>query len=185
MSPKQLSIILSGLLSLIIIGTLTAFVLIHRTINTKIIRLQRLSGDVVLENEQINRLRNLEADYKKNEPLALKAQSVLPNQKQQSEVVAQISAIVKGNGMELSGLSFEQTKGLPDEKSQTIAGRVSGILTMPVRFDSTGSYQQLQGLLQSFERQQRYMRVSTLEIKRAESGNNIAFNMTLEVFLKP
>lgn len=183
MTPKQFNYILWTLVGIVVGGALIGFILTQQTISQRISNLQRLSGDIEVENQQLEKLRVLEADYKKYEPLAAKAQTVLPNQKQQSEVVAQISTLARNNGMELKGLTFDATEGLPNEKSQTQPGSIGGILVMPVRFEATGSYQQLQNLLKNFEQQLRYMRVSILEIQRAQDGA-ITFNMTLEVFLK-
>ena len=184
MRAKQLYIVLIGLLSLAVVGGLTAFWLSHRVLGTRIAKLQRLTGDILLENDQINRLKKLEADYKRIEPLAVRVNSILPAQKAQADVVAQIATIVRNNGLALGGLTFDTTKGLPDERSQTLAGQQPGILIMPVRFQTTSSYGQLISVLNNFERQQRYMRVSTLEISRNETGQ-LGANITLEVFLKP
>lgn len=184
MKPKQLYIILLSTIGVVTLGGLAAFVLTQKPLSLRITKLRRLSADIVLETEQISRLRSLEADYKKIEPLALKVQSVLPAQKQQGEVVAQVSTIVRNNGLSLTALTFDTTSGLPDERSQTVAGTIGGILIMPVRFETTGSYQQLAALMRSFEQQQRYMRVSILEVSRNDNGS-VTANVTLEVFFKP
>src|SRR3990167_9503210 len=176
MTPKYLHYGLLGLIGITVIGTLIGFVLSQQQISKRISSLQQLSSDIVIENEQLERLRNLESDYKKYEPLATKAQTILPNQKQQSEVVAQISTIARSNGMELKGLTFDATQGLPSDRSQTQPGSIGGILVMPVRFEATGTYQQLQNLLQNFEHQLRFMRVSILEIQR-DAGGSVTFNM--------
>lgn len=184
MKPKQLYFVLLGLIGLITVGTLGAYYMLHGTLNAKIASLKKISGDITLENEQIDRIKKLEKDLREIEPLAEKAQAVLPQQKQQDEVVAQISTIVRNNGLSISGLTFEATKGLPDDKSQTEASSISGILLMPVHFNTVSTYQQLTDLLLSFERQQRFMRVATLDISRIEGGS-ITTNISLEVFLKP
>ncbi len=184
MKAKQLFWVVVALLVLSVVGGLGGFWLSHQMLGTRITKLQRLTGDILLENDQINRLKKLDADYRQIEPLAQKVASVLPAQKAQADVVAQIATIVRNNGLELGGLTFESTKGLPDERSQTQAGSLSGILIMPVRFQTTSSYAQLQSMLLNFEQQQRFMRVSTLEISRSDKGQLLA-NITLEVFLKP
>src|SRR5687767_7719053 len=155
MTPRTLHYTLLGLIGLIVLVTLGGFFFAQKQINTRILSLQKLSGDIAIENQQLERMRHLESDYKEYEPLATKAQSVLPDQKQQSEVVAQISTIAHSNGMELTGLTFDPTQGLPSERSQTQPGTIGGILVMPVRFEAKGSYAQLQSLLQTFERQLR------------------------------
>lgn len=184
MKPRQLYYVLFASLGVIALATLAIFWLLHGQLNNRISTLQRLSGDIAIENEQLEHLKKLAADLEAIEPLANKVQEVLPAQKQQDEVVAQISAIVRKNGLQLSGLTFESTKGLPDERSQTESSTISGILLMPVHFTTESSYSKLVNLLQSFERQQRFMRVSTMEIGRNNDGS-IKANIALEVFLKP
>src|SRR5688572_22020588 len=128
MKAKQLFLVIAGLLVLAGGGGLVGFWLGQQAVSARIAKLQKLTGDILLENDQITRLKKLEADYKRIEPLALKVASVLPNQKDQADVVAQIATIVRNNGLDLDGLTFEATKGLPDERSQTQAGPLSGIL---------------------------------------------------------
>lgn len=184
MKPNQLYYGLLGLLALVIIGGLAGFWIAHKQLDNKISTLRKLSGDLSLENDQISRLQKLESQYKQIEPLANKASSVLPDRKHQDEVVAQVSTIVKNNGLELAGLTFDDTSGLPDERSQTIASGIGGISVMPVRFQTTGRYEQLDAMLRDFEKQQRFMRVSTLEITRNQDGS-ASTNIVLEVYLKP
>ncbi|MBI4101050.1 type 4a pilus biogenesis protein PilO [Candidatus Microgenomates bacterium] len=184
MKPKQLYIFLLSLFAAVIAAGLIGYGLGHRLLASKISSLKKLSGDITLESEHIDNLQRLQADYQKIQPLADKAQSVLPAQKQQAEVIAQIGTIVKNNGLELAGLTFESTQGLPDEKSQSKPATIGGILVMPVRFQTTSSYSQLQSLLASFEKEQRFMRVSNLEITRNDN-QSLTTNFTLEVFFKP
>lgn len=184
MKAKQLFIILLTGLLVLGVGGLISFGVAQSTLGNKISQLQRLAGDIQLENDQIARLKQLESDYKHVEPLAAKVASVLPQQKEQADVIAQIATIVRNNGLELDGLTFEDTKGLPDERSQTQTGPLGGILIMPVRFQTNSNYKQLQSMLRNFEQQQRYMRVSTLEINRNDRGR-VEASLTLEVFLKP
>lgn len=185
MKPKQLYFGLLGLLVVLVVAIIAGFIWGQKLLDGQIRTLRKISGDISLETGQIERLQSLQADYQKVVPLAEKVQSVLPSQKEQSEVIAQVSTIVASNGLGLSGLTFDKTEGLPTEQSQTQTGKIAGILIMPVRFQSSGSYTKLQSLLQSLERQQRYMRVTTLDIKRDADNGTLTFNITLEVFLKP
>lgn len=184
-NPKKFYFLLLSLITVVLLATAAGFVLAHQRLNSEVIKIKKLSGDITLANEQIDRLQNLDTDYQKLSPLAKKVQSVLPAQKQQSEVIALISTIAARQGLGLSGLSFDPTQGLPDEKSQTMPAKISGILVMPVRFEAGGSYEQLQGLLRALEQQQRYMRVSTLDITRSSENKTLSFSITIEVFLRP
>ncbi|MBI3983675.1 type 4a pilus biogenesis protein PilO [Candidatus Microgenomates bacterium] len=184
MKPQRLNLILVIVTIALGLAGLVGYWLLQGQLSNRVATLSKITSDLALEYDQTQRLQKLEAQYANIEPLAIKAQGVLPVQKEQAEVVAQISAIVKSNGLSINGLTFEQTKGLPSEQSQTLPGKISGVLIMPVRFQTAGSYAQLQSLLRSIERQQRFMRVSTLELSRDEDGLLTA-NFTLELYFKP
>ncbi len=184
MTPKRFSLVLIGLIVAMACLVIATFGYGQKLLSQRATKLQRLSGDIQLETEQIQRLRELESSYQQVAPLANKVQTILPSQKQQAEIVALVAAIVEGSGLPLNGISFDPTQGLPSNLSQTKSGSVSGILEMPISFESTGSYNKLQTLLKSLEKQQRYIQVNTLDITRSAT-NVLNFNITLRVFVKP
>lgn len=184
MKPKQLTYILVALLAMIFILGIAGFVYGQGQLSVKIRQIQKTSADIKLQTQELEHLAKLEKSYQQIAPLDKKAQSVLPTQKQQSEVIAQITTLIKRNGMNIDGLTFEKTSGLPSETSQTQPGSVGGILVMPVKFQATATYQQMIGLLSSFEQQQRYMQVTNLDITRQED-KLLVLNISLNVFLKP
>ncbi len=185
LKPKQVYFGLIILLAVLLVGGLISFSSLQKQLGKKIANLTRVDSDIVLENQQIGKLQQLQTDYQQVQPLADQVQAVLPPQKNQAEVVAQIATIVQGRGLVLSGLTFDTTQGLPSDQSQTQpAIGVSGIFVMPVKFETTGSYNKIEALLKSFELEQHFMRVSVLEITRTDSGQLDA-NFTLEVFFKP
>lgn len=183
MKPKQLTFVLFGVLGLVIVLGIGGFVYGQKLLSTKIQQIQRISADIKLQTQELEHLAKLEKNYQQIAPLDQKAQSVLPTQKQQSDVVAQITTLIKRNGMSIDGLTFEKTSGLPSETSQTQPGKVGGILVMPVKFQATATYSQMISLLSSFEQQQRYMQVTNLDITRQED-KLLVLNISLNVFLK-
>lgn len=184
MNPKKFFFTLLGISLVLLLAVGISFWMANHQLNQKIIKLNKLNTDLILENEQISRLKKLQAQYNDIRPLAEKASAVLPDQKAQDQVVAQVAAIVNKSGLDLSGLTFEKTTGLPDEQSQTTASGIGGIQVMPVRFQTTGNYRQLQAMLLNFEKQQRFMRVNTLDLSRDTEGK-ITAGVILEVFFKP
>lgn len=184
MKAKQLYFLLLGGLAIVVLATVVGFFTGHKQLNGRVGELRKASADLVIANQELSRLDKLRAQYAEIRPLAEKASSVLPTQKEQDQVVAQVAKIVARQGLGLAGLSFKQTDGLPDERSQSLPAEIGGILMMPVQFETSGTYRQIQSLLLSFERQQRFMRVSTLNLTRAEGGE-VTAALTLEVFFKP
>lgn len=184
MKPKQLTYLLVGILVLTVVLGTAGFIYGQTQLSKKIQQIQKTSADIKLQTQELEHLAKLEKSYQRLAPLDKKAQTVLPAQKQQSEVIAQITTLIKRNGMSIDGLTFEKTSGLPSETSQTQPGNIGGILVMPVKFQATATYQQMIGLLSSFEQQQRYMQVTNLDITRQED-KQLVLNISLNVFLKP
>lgn len=184
MKPKQLTYVLAGALAMIVILGIASFLYGQKQLSVKIQQIQKTSADIKLQTQELEHLAKLEKSYQQFAPLDKKAQSVLPTQKQQSEVIAQITTLIKRNGMSIDGLTFEKTSGLPSETSQTQPGSVGGILVMPVKFQAKASYSQMIGLLKSLEQQQRYVQVTDLDITRTDGGL-LVLNISVNVFLKP
>ncbi len=116
--------------------------------------------------------------------MTVKAQAGPQGHTDKASGIAQISGIIQDQGLSLTGLTFAATEGLPNEQSQSMPSGISGILVMPVQFDTEGSFSQLSRMLESFEHQARFMRVSDLNINRNDNGSLNA-SLTVEVFFKP
>lgn len=183
MNPKQLNRILIIMITVLGVSGLGAYWLSHQTLSTKADELSKVIADISLANHRLTSYEELESEYDTLEPLAEKVDNVLPADKRQTEVTLQLEAIVRRAGLTLSGLTFESTSGRPGEKSQTLAANVPGVLVMPVQFQITSSYEDFLQVLQSIERHERYMQVSDLSISR--TGEQLQFNVNLEVFLRP
>ncbi|MEX0668534.1 MAG: type 4a pilus biogenesis protein PilO [Candidatus Saccharimonadales bacterium] len=183
LTPKQLSIILSGLIILLVASGLVGFGIAHQTLSDKADRLSILLADISVSNERLNSLQQLEQEYADMTDLREKTNKILPEGKRQTEVSLQLQKIIDDAGLELNSLSFESTSGSPGEVSQTLTSSVAGVRIMPVRFQITSSYQEFVELLISIENHQRHMQVSNLNISR--SGDSLSFSINLEVFLKP
>lgn len=183
MTPKNLSYILTGIISILIALALTGFWLGHQQLDEKAEELSHRLTDTSLVNEQIRGLQNLQEQYEEVRPLEEQVYQVLPAEKQQSRVSLQLNQIVDGAGLNLRGLTFESTSGQPGERSQTLSSNIPGVLVMPVRFTISSEYQDFLRLLESIENQQRYMQVSNLSINRGDGL--LQFSVNLEVFLRP
>ncbi len=184
MKPKRLYWFLSALITITLLILIGGFWYGHTILVKRGHELSQVASELKFEKQHLDQLAALQSQYNAIKPLTARVQSVLPAQKDQAEVVAQISTLVKDTGLKISGLTFDTTQGLPGDTSQTRPASVGGILVMPVSFDTTGRYAQIENLLRSFERQERFMRVSSIEISRNEDGT-ITSGLVIEVFLKP
>src|SRR5438876_584669 len=154
MKAKQLHLGLLGLLGLIAFLIFGGWWWAQGQLGSRVSQLQKLNADAILANQQVENLHKLQADYDSLASLTAQVQSVLPPQKEQADVIAQISQLAADNGVELSGLTFDSTQGLPSDKSQSQPASIGGIFVMPVHFSTTSSYQNLANLLKNFENQE-------------------------------
>jgi Tfp pilus assembly protein PilO len=184
MKPKQLYFMLLALTVTLALATIAVFILSQRKIDSKITKIQHLSADVELQDDRLTELKRLEKDYQELLPLINKVKNILPEQKQQAEIIAQISTLATQSNLELTNLSFQSTTGLPGPTSQTENATIGGIKTMPVSFKITGSFSQLLNLLEKFEHQERFMQVNSLAVSKTED-NQLTVDLQLVVFLKP
>lgn len=184
MKPKQLYFTLLAFSIVIAAAILAMFFFGQRQIETRVTVIEKLSADVEIQENRLKELKKLEAEYQELLPLINKVKNVLPEQKQQAEIIAQIAKLATQSNLKVNDLSFQATSGLPGPITQTENVAVGGIKTMPVTFEIDGSFEQLQSLLQKFEKQERFMQVRSLSISRGEGGN-LAVGVQLVVFLKP
>jgi Tfp pilus assembly protein PilO len=119
------------------------------------------------------------------QPKLAKVDLALPKVKKQSEVALQLQQLANGSGMTISAISFSggaSGQSLPSATSQTIA--VGNATALPITFQLTGTYEQLQTFLQKLEQLNRYTNVSSLSISRTTS-NKLTFSLTVNAFIKP
>lgn len=183
MTPKRLFFFLLGLLAITAVSGLSAYYLSHQKLSQKIDTTSRLTADIVLERERLKDMQKLDSDYGDSRELSEKAERVLPGDKQQSEVTAQLFALIDQAGLNGSGITYEATSGSPSERSQTGSSQVEGVLVMPANFQVTGSYRQLLQFLHNIERNERIMQVKSLDIGRQKDGQ-LSFSVEVEVFIK-
>lgn len=184
MNPKQLYFGLLGLIALIVLGGVGTYYLSHQSLSAKITHFSELNVDIGLQNQRLRELRELETAYAAAAPTAEKTGRILPSEKLQSEVSAQIFAMIRSAGLSSDTLSYQPTTGLPGGSTQTTATDVAGVLVMPVTFSVGGSYEQLLRFLDNIEHQERLMQVQALDIARS-AEEDLSFNIQLEVFLQP
>ena len=135
-----------------------------------------------LSDEQIDPLNTRRIQFKELSPLRAKLERALPREKKQSEVALQIQQLAAGSGMTVSNLSFLNSNGVPSSTSQAV--KVKDYFAMPITFQLSGSYPQLQSFLQRLEVLERYTSVTSLAI---DAGNtrSLTFTVNLNTFFKP
>lgn len=183
MTPKRLFYILIALAAVSVLAGGAAYYLSHRVLTQKIETSNRLAADIVLEKERLQQLDSLHSQYEELGELSSKTERILPDEKLQSEVTAQLFKLIDQSGLAGSGITYESTSGSPSENSQTAATQTAGVLVMPADFQVTGTYGQLLQFLHNIERNERLMQVNSLDISRLGDGN-LSFKIGVEVFIQ-
>jgi Tfp pilus assembly protein PilO len=144
--------------------------------------LQHKLTESAVADERLDQLNRLRVQFKELGPVATKVESALPHTKKQSEIILQIQQIAAGSGMTIPAASFLGSNGLPTETSQTV--KLGDYYAMPITFQLSGNYSQLQTFLQRLESLTRYTSVTSLAISRTDA-RNLTFTINLNAFFKP
>lgn len=182
MKPKKFFFALIGV-CLVLVGVLASgYYFETNRIKTETQQLARQMATATASSEEVDQLSQLKRQFSQVQPVLAKLDMALPSQKNQSAVILQIQQLAASAGMQLPSASFQASNGLPSATSQTI--RSGSVLALPISFQLTGTYAQLQKFLQQAEQLGRYNDVSSLSITRG-SGANLVFNIALNVYIKP
>lgn len=183
MKPKQFYFILAGALVLLVGGGGAYYYLASQHIQQKTGELSQKLGDVEVVESQIDNLAQLSRQYQKIEPTLSLLDQVLPRTKQESLIVLQLDKLAASNGMSLGGVNFPAATALPSATTQT--EKTGDVLDIPLSIQLNGSYEQMQGFLQGLEKLNRFTNITLLSINKSEKPKQVAFNLTVQVFLKP
>lgn len=181
MKPKLFYFVLAGLLTIGAAGTVAGYYFASQGLNQRKQVLKQELTKSALADERIDQLTSLRSQFKQLSPLAAKLDNALPRVKKQSEVILQIQQVATSAGMGVSNISFQANNGLPTDTSQAV--KIGDYFAMPISFQLSGSYPQLQSFLQQLESLERYTSVTQLSISR--SGSRLTFTINLNAFFKP
>lgn len=144
---------------------------------------QRIATQDVIE-DQINQLVNLKRSYQKLLPLKPQIEAALPLDKKQTDIALQLQQLASNAGMQLPNVNFAGSSTLPAATSQTVPA--GGVLALPVSFNLSGTYDQLQNFLRGLESLNRYTGVSSLAIThKDDKSKTLDFAVTMKVYIKP
>lgn len=181
LKTKQLFYVLCGT-SVVLLSVLGGgYYFETNRIKAETLQLSRKMADATAAGEELDQLSQLKQQFQALQPALAKLNVALPSQKNQSVVVLQIQQLAANAGMQLPSASFQASNGLPTATSQTI--KSGAVLALPISFQLTGTYAQLQKFLQQAEQLGRYNDVSSLSITRG-SGSNLVFSIALNVYVK-
>jgi Tfp pilus assembly protein PilO len=114
-------------------------------------------------------------------PIQASLDSALPRTKNQTQILTQLERLAKDAGLQLSTVSFPNSTG-PSATSQAVKSGV--VLALPISFQTTGTYAQLQTFLTNLESLNRYTSITNLAVTKADS-KKISFSINMNAYFKP
>jgi Tfp pilus assembly protein PilO len=173
-----------GALAFVILGGGAGDYYANLALRNKTIDLQQqLSTQEVLD-DQLNELIGLKKTYQKLLPVVPQIDAALPRSKQQSEIALQLQQLAASAGMSLPSLTFAGSSTLPTATSQTV--RSGNVLALPISFQLSGTYGQLQAFLTGLENLKRYTGVTNLSINHKDNKTQtLNFDLNINVYVKP
>jgi Tfp pilus assembly protein PilO len=179
--PKRFFYVLCALLAVLVLAGGAGYYYASQSLNAGTSILSQRLGDEQVADDSISALEDLHKRHQQLTPLIPAIDAALPAQKDESTIALQLHNLAAANSMQLNSLTFAAST-VPSAVSQTVAA--GGALAVPISFQLSGTYQQLQGFLQGQERLSRYTSVTSLGISSTGSSN-LAFSISLNAFLKP
>lgn len=183
MKSKRFFFILAGICVVLAVGLGVSYYFETNHIKAEGTGLKRQAADATLASEELTQLNDLKRQYASIQPVLTKLNIALPSQKNQSTVILQIQQLAANAGMKLPSASFQASNGLPSPTSQTVVS--GGVLALPISFQLSGTYAQLQSFLQQLEQLSRYNDVTSLAITKSAETAALSFSITLNVYIKP
>jgi Tfp pilus assembly protein PilO len=184
MTPKRFFYLLlgSGLLVLVAagVGYYYALTFIQGTQNQLATQLAEQSA----ADDQLTYLGKLKNQYAHDiVPILPLIEQALPHTKNQTELLSQLQQIAQESGLSITSVSFTSGQGLPTATSQTVQNGT--VLALPISFQISGSFTQLQTFLTKVETLSRFTNVTTLSVTRPDKSKPIVYSMTVNAYIKP
>jgi Tfp pilus assembly protein PilO len=184
MKPKQFFLILLGVFAAVVLAGGGGYYLALKQLKTGSTELSVGLASQADAESQLESLSRLKRQYDNNiVPILPLLDEALPRDKKQTEILAQLQAIAAQSGLQIGSVSMPSPLGLPTGVSQTVKSGV--VLALPINFQLTGSYDQLQTFTSKAERLNRFTNITNLAISRPDKTRPITYTIALNAYIKP
>lgn len=184
MKPKQFFYVVLGIMALIVLAGGGGYYLALKMLNAQSATLATQLGQQKQMAEKIETLTRLERQYKKDiEPIIPLIDAALPRDKKQTEILAQLQSIAQDVGLQITSISMPSPLGLPTSVSQTV--KAGNVLALPISFQLSGTYNQLQTFTARVESLNRFTNITNLAISHPDKNRPIVYSISLNAYIKP
>lgn len=213
MSSKKLYFLLIGLVCLLFAGLIVGTFQINSLLSKKASDLTKTKAKSIALSQEQDSLAKAKKDLKKYEDLHTITKSVVPEDKNQAEVVRELVKIADKNKVSLASITFPAstlggtssgstaagTSSTPTSAAATSAEALSQLkpvtnipgvynLTITVVSDSKKPvpYNQFVRFLEDLEHNRRTAQVNTITLEpNSDNRNLLSFTLTLNAYIKP
>ena len=184
MKPKQFFFVLVGIGFLVVCAVGGGYYLAMNMLNSNANNLATQLGQQTALANQISSLDRLQYQYNHViVPILPMIDEALPRQKKQTEILQQLQNIASSVGLQITSISMPAPTGLPTSVSQTI--KAGTILALPISFQLSGSYTQLQTFTADVENLNRFTDITNLAVAHSDPSTPIVYSISLNAYIKP
>ena len=195
--PKRVFYVMIGVVSLVVLVGVGIFYYVDSLFASNAQEISNLKADDAILEERIRKGREIEQQLKDIEFLVPVIEEVLPSDKQQSNLVGELTEIENQTGVELQNITFPGSDigdggdpSITQTENLESLGRVK-LLPVNTSFQCV-SFDQLLNFLEKTEDNRRKMQVTSIDIARRGDSNdpscpagNLDVSLTLEVYINP
>lgn len=145
-----------------------------------------LKADLEIVELKIANARKAEQDLEKLGFLSDIVDEVLPPEKIQSNVVAELVSFAADANVRLDSIGFEATdikSTVPVSQTKPLQG-VNGVNTLPISLTINGNYNNLLRFLENIETNRRKMQVDSLSLSPNIESGGISSSITINVYVR-
>lgn len=190
MTPKKVFLAMLAALTIVVAIGGGVFYMIDGQLAAKAEEINTLKADVDILDQKIQFSQGAAQELEKYRDIESLLNDVLPPEKIQNDIVAEILDISGRNNASVNNISFPSTDtGAPDfSKSQTLpVDGVPGVLAVEIRLELEANFTNTLSLLDDFEKNQRKIQVASVNITPIlnEDGSptgNFSLNISINAY---
>lgn len=184
MKPKQFFFGLLGGLAVLVLAGGAGYYFALTQLKSSSGNLGAQLANQQAEDDQITELQTEQGQYNREiVPILPLLDEALPRDKKQTEILAQLQNIATGAGLQITTVSLPAPAGLPNATSQTTPDKGSSVLALPISFQISGQYAQLQTFTQKVENLNRFTNITNLVISTQAGG--VTYAMQVNAYIMP
>lgn len=183
MSPKKFFVVLLGVTLAILAAGGAGYYWARTQLTAESSALAAQLATQQADDQKISSLQHLQYQYNQEiVPILPLIDEALPRDKKQTEILAQLQNIAAQTGLQIGSISMPPPTGLPSSVSQTV--KAGNVLALPISFQITGSYNQLQSFTEKVETLNRFTNITDLAVAKNNTGP-ITYTMSVNAYIKP